>query len=147
MVGPPAPSATSPLFTSEPDEARTVLGRAGLVATSDDNLAAALGCSLLINHESGPDQDPSAAPLCDLDAIVVDARLRRLEEESDTRRANGTYLRQNLASVPGLWVPATERGASHVYSQFPLIVLPDELGLTEAAGPDPARRRGRRPHR
>lgn len=70
--------------------------------------------------------------MSDLDAAVALERLDTLEQDVAARSANGAHLRQMLEEVPGIWMPQLVRGATHTYSSFPLVVVPDELGLPEA---------------
>ena len=135
-------------------DAGSALGTGGLYATDDDLLAAIARRSLLVKNDSWPagaapiptqERPPGeedlfplssqASQLSELDAAVGDAQLRRLEDESSVRAENGIHLRGRLSVIPGILVPEIEKGASHVYTSFPLMVLPDELGLAESTAP------------
>jgi dTDP-4-amino-4,6-dideoxygalactose transaminase len=78
-------------------------------------------------HLSGP------IAMSDLDATVALDRLDAVEHEVAVRAINGAHLRKALDQVPGIWMPQVVRGASHTYASFPLVVVPDELGLPESA--------------
>ncbi|MCP4227204.1 MAG: DegT/DnrJ/EryC1/StrS family aminotransferase [Actinomycetia bacterium] len=131
-------------------DAGSALGIGGLYATDDDRLAAIARRSLLVISESRnvggamapiPEQPSierdlfplsnSVCQLSELDAVVGDAQLRRIGDESLVRAENGIHLRGRLSAVPGILVPEAERGSTHVYSSLPLVVVPDELGLAE----------------
>ncbi len=71
-------------------------------------------------------------PMSDLDAAVALERLEAIERDLAARSANGAHLRRALAEIPGIWMPEPVRGATHTYSSFPLVVVPDELGLPES---------------
>jgi dTDP-4-amino-4,6-dideoxygalactose transaminase len=77
-------------------------------------------------HLSGP------IAMSDLDATVAIDRLDSVEREVAARSVNGAHLRRALDEIPGIWMPKVARGASHTYASFPLVVVPDELGLPES---------------
>ena len=77
-------------------------------------------------HLSGP------IAMSELDATVALDRLDAVEQDVAERSRNGTHLRRALEEIPGIWMPAIARGASHTYAAFPLVVQPDELGLPES---------------
>jgi dTDP-4-amino-4,6-dideoxygalactose transaminase len=71
--------------------------------------------------------------LSELDASTAEAGLDRLDEETAARMANGNHLRCQLRDLAGIELPEAVPGATNVYSSFPVLVQPDELGLPEAA--------------
>ncbi len=73
--------------------------------------------------------------MSEVDAAFALSRLAVIDEECATRSANGTHLRRALESVAGIWMPQLVRGATHSYRRFPIVVVPDELGLPESAAP------------
>jgi len=124
------------------DAASAALGTGGLLATDDDELALNARRIVLVSNEARPqkstiDGDSLTGFTCrlsELSAAVGREQLRRNDDVLAARCDNGSHLRNRLSSIPGIWVPDVERGASHVYASFPVLVLPDELGLPEAAG-------------
>jgi len=62
-------------------------------------------------------------------------QLARLERAAAVRGANGRLLSVLMSEIPGVWLPQIVQGATHVYSSFPLLVQPDELGMPESAAP------------
>lgn len=120
------------------DSGESSLGAAGLFATDDATVAAVARRLTMIEDEIGvapQGQETSLAGwgyrVAELDAAMADARLARLGDEAATRTVNGNHLRCRLSAVPGIWTPELVRGATNVYSAFPLLVVPDELGLPE----------------
>jgi dTDP-4-amino-4,6-dideoxygalactose transaminase len=135
--------------TLDGDDRGVVVG-CGLLATDDDAIAAAARLAPLVNADPLGGLDgvlpgqglglPSGSAsgsgwvgqIPDLGAALGIARLRPVEEEAAAGSSNGAHLRDRLWGTPGLWIPAVERRATHVYTSFPLLVVPDELGLPEA---------------
>ncbi len=127
-------------------DVRSSLGTAGLFATDDAELAATVRRLLLVDDHPGLALDPAPAfdpgvdassgwscQLSEIDAAVAESGLRDTWGRNGTRIRNGRHLRRALAAIPGLWVPEQVRGANHVYSSLPLMVVPDELGLAESS--------------
>lgn len=78
---------------------------------------------------------PGSSVMPDLDAEIALGRLARLDEHVAARAANGHRLRRALEDIPGIWMPEPVRDATHTFSSFPIVVVPDELGLPESAAP------------
>lgn len=128
------------------DDPNSVLGASGLLATDDEKIAATARQSLLIDGDIRTPQGchstavelggPAgwAVRLSELDAAVGNALLRRIEDEAAARTANGLHLQALLSTIPGVWAPPGPRGSSHVFTMMPLVMVPDELGLTESMG-------------
>lgn len=119
---------------------QTVLGQGGVFATDDENVAAIARRALLVDEPIGaapvPVQLEPAGwtyPMTELDAAVAEAQLSSLEDDVAVRSANGAHLARRLHEIPGLDLPTTVRGASHVYTSLPVLLLPDELGLPDSA--------------
>jgi perosamine synthetase len=64
-----------------------------------------------------------------LGAAVARSQLSRLREMSETRRANGAALTESLAGIPGLRLPTVPDDRTHVYFLYPLLVVPEEMGM------------------
>ncbi|MFV0523834.1 MAG: DegT/DnrJ/EryC1/StrS family aminotransferase [Acidimicrobiales bacterium] len=119
------------------------LGRGGIVATSDVRATSVVRRALLVDRIPIADDNLMdlveagdwTVPMSELDAAAAELALVRLEEAVAIRAANGSRLAGRLADVPGLALPAPIEGATNVYSSFPIVVLPDELGLTERSAP------------
>ncbi|MDH4076976.1 MAG: DegT/DnrJ/EryC1/StrS family aminotransferase [Acidimicrobiia bacterium] len=71
--------------------------------------------------------------ITEIDAMVADSYLNRLDYEVMVRAANGRHLCRRLQDVAGIWMPATPAAATTVHTSIPLLVQPDELGLPETA--------------
>ncbi len=71
--------------------------------------------------------------ISEIDAVVADSYLNRLDYEVTVRAANGRHLCRRLEDVAGIWMPATPPGGTTVHTSIPLLVQPDELGLPETA--------------
>jgi dTDP-4-amino-4,6-dideoxygalactose transaminase len=110
-------------------------------ATDDATQAANARRLLLVNDDfglhsplAGTGPGPSwSYRISEVDARLADSCLTRLDYAVAVRRANGRHLRRRLAELAGIWMPDPTPGASAVYSAFPLLVQPDELGLPETA--------------
>ena len=63
------------------------------------------------------------------------SQLTRLERAAAVRGANGRLLSALMVDIAGVWVPELVPGATHVYSSFPVLVQPDELGMPESMAP------------
>jgi perosamine synthetase len=128
-------------FCALPTDSCSAPGAGALYTTDDDQQAANARRILLVSDDFGL-QQPFASfgagmgwsyRISELDAIAADGYLGRLEHEVAVRSANGRHLRRQLSELAGIWVPDIVRGASPVYSSFPVLVQPDELGLPETA--------------
>lgn len=122
------------------EDVRSSLGTCGLFATDNDALAAGARRMLLVNNDlvddAGADGNATTGWTCQLsglDAAVADTQLHVREERLAARCVNGSHLRDRLRAVPGIWIPDIVRSATHVYTSLPMVVVPDELGLPEAA--------------
>jgi dTDP-4-amino-4,6-dideoxygalactose transaminase len=127
----------------------SVLNSGGVFATDDDDVAAAARRLLLVDDGQmtvglglGPTPlpptlslgpDGSTYLMSEFDAAVANAQLSVLDDDTAARCINGAHLARQLALIPGLDIPATVPGASHVYTSLPVLVRPDELGLPESA--------------
>ncbi|MFV0260057.1 MAG: DegT/DnrJ/EryC1/StrS family aminotransferase [Acidimicrobiales bacterium] len=117
------------------------LGRGGIVATSDDDAASVARRALLV--DGAPIVDDNLGDLVEagdwtmamseLDAAAAALAMARLDDTAAVRAVNGARLAARLAGIPGLAIPGPVEGATNVYSSFPLVVQPDELGLPDRA--------------
>ncbi|MGF1600132.1 MAG: DegT/DnrJ/EryC1/StrS family aminotransferase, partial [Acidimicrobiales bacterium] len=121
-------------------EAGTSLGVAGLFATDDDGVAAKARRVMLVDDDlDSPGFDLESGVvggsyrLAELDATLASAELALLGDDAPTRVANGKHLRRRLDGLAGIRAPEVVAGATNVYTSFPLVVVPDELGLDEEA--------------
>ncbi len=115
---------------------------AGALFGTDDAEAAANARRILLVHDDFGLQQPlfglgprgaSSYRMSELDAAAAEAHLNRLDQEVAIRRLNGRHLACRLSELAGIWTPALVPGVRPVYSTFPLLVQPDELGLPETA--------------
>jgi dTDP-4-amino-4,6-dideoxygalactose transaminase len=115
-------------------------GEGGVLATGDSDLAAAVRRTMLVDDQLCVDQPLPASGavgwtyrLSDPEATAASAELGRLDEETAARTANGNHLRCQLRDLAGIELPEAVPGATHVYSSFPFLVQPGELGLPDSA--------------
>jgi dTDP-4-amino-4,6-dideoxygalactose transaminase len=106
-------------------------GEGGLITTDDDALAARLR---ILRNQGMRARYEYVEPghnyrLTDLQAAVGLPQLRRLAQSTERRRAHARFLSERLADVPGIVVPATVAGRTHVFHQFTIRVTP-EAGTT-----------------
>jgi dTDP-4-amino-4,6-dideoxygalactose transaminase len=66
-----------------------------------------------------------------LAAAFARSQLHRLADNSRVRSANGERLAKQLRDIPGLRAPTMPDGSTHVYFFFPILVGPEDLGLTD----------------
>lgn len=119
-----APSAGALYSTDDADQAANA--RRILLVNDDFGLQGSLGGG----YGAGPGW---SYRISEVEAVAADSYLNRLDYEVAVRTANGRHLTRLLADLAGIWMPVVARGASPVYSSFPLLVQPDELGLPETA--------------
>ena len=114
------------------------VGAAALFATDDDEVAERVRRLTLIESDLLPPplEMPSGVlgwtyRVTELEASLADTELQRVKAETEVRSRNGDRLRRMLEAVPGLSAPERTRAATQVYATFPLVVVPDEVGLGE----------------
>jgi dTDP-4-amino-4,6-dideoxygalactose transaminase len=95
-------------------------GDAGAVTTNDDDLATKV--RLLSQHGSAQKYVHSTlgfnSRLDTLQAVVLSAKLRRLDVWNDQRRAAAAYYGELLSGVSGVKTPTTLPGNEHVWHQY-----------------------------
>ncbi|HDS45800.1 MAG TPA: DegT/DnrJ/EryC1/StrS family aminotransferase [Methanomicrobia archaeon] len=98
-------------------------GEGGMITTSSEQSAATL--RLLRNHgDSGKYQHTLLGynhRMTNLEAAIGLAQLQKLDAFNAKRRANAAYLSQHL-TAPGLNLPRTREGVTHVYHQYAVTV-------------------------
>jgi perosamine synthetase len=103
----------------------------GVITTSDDALADKL--RVLRNQGMRARYQYEMAGhnyrLTDLHAAVGIPQLERLAEMTEARQRNAEVLSKGLADIPGLVVPSTLPGRSHVWHQYTVLVT-EEASLT-----------------
>lgn len=123
-------------------------GEGGILLTNDDDLAAR--CWSL--HNCG--RVPGGAwyehhiiggnyRLSELQGALLNAQFERLDEQSETRNANGQYVAERLARIPG--VHPQKRGEDctrHSYHIFCVRLVPEETGISREAFLDALRAEG-----
>lgn len=68
-----------------------------------------------------------------LAAAFARSQLRRLPEMSRIREENGATLTAALAEIPGIQPPVVPPDRTHVYFFYPILVRPEELGLSDVS--------------
>lgn len=104
-------------------------GEGGVVTTDDDALADRL--RLLRNQGMRGRYEYEALGhnyrMTDLQAAVGIPQMERLERITASRRANAAVLTEGLEDVPGIRLPGTPPGRTHVWHQFTIRVTPDAV--------------------
>jgi dTDP-4-amino-4,6-dideoxygalactose transaminase len=99
-------------------------GDAGAVMTNDDDLAENI--RLLRDHGSPRRYEHTVlgfnSRLDTLQAVVLSAKLRRLDGWNDDRRKAAERYHQMLADVPGVEVPVVAAGNEPVWHLYPVLV-------------------------
>lgn len=69
--------------------------------------------------------------MTDIQAAVGRIQLRKLDELNSRRIENARYLASGLEDVPGLTLPKTMPGNTHVFHLFPVLIEAREYGMTK----------------
>jgi dTDP-4-amino-4,6-dideoxygalactose transaminase len=112
-------------------------GEGGLIVTNDDHLAAR--CRSIQNCgrvEGGVWYEHHAISgnyrLGEFQGAMLNAQLERLQEQTDTRDANGRYLACELKQLPGISVQARDRSCTrHAYHLFMMLLEPEFGGTRD----------------
>lgn len=104
-------------------------GEGGVVTTDDDTLADRL--RLLRNQGMRGRYEYEALGhnyrMTDLQAAVGIPQMARLERITAARRANAAVLSEGLEGVPGIRLPGTPPGRTHVWHQYTIRVTPEAV--------------------
>lgn len=113
-------------FSFFPSKTLGGCGDGGLIATDSPTLASRL--RLLRNHGAPRRNEHHeigyTSRLDELQAVMLRAKLARLDDDIAARQAIARHYRNGLADVEAVVVPAEDPGASHVYHQY-TILAPD----------------------
>ncbi|MEW1632781.1 DegT/DnrJ/EryC1/StrS family aminotransferase [Streptomyces sp. NPDC093801] len=114
----------------------SALGEGGLFATRDEQQHRLARRVLMFGEElPGQSRDYNARimgwnyRIDVLAAAFARSQLTRLPRMSLVRQANGAALTQALAGVPGIRPPVVPEDRTHVYFFYPLLVMPEDIGL------------------
>jgi dTDP-4-amino-4,6-dideoxygalactose transaminase len=125
-------------FSFYPGKNLGAYGDGGAVATDDEGVATAL--EALRNHGSRARYEHPTlgfnSRLDTLQAVVLAAKLARLDEWNAARRRAASRYEQLLAGLPGVRLPATQVGNEHVWHLY-VVRVPERdrcLAALEAAG-------------
>lgn len=109
-------------------------GEGGLVTTDDDDVAERI--RTLRNQGMAGRYDYVAigrnSRMTDLQAAVAIPQLERIDAISAARAANADVLAAALDGTPGLVLPASRPGATHVWHQF-TVLLPEGIDRDDVA--------------
>lgn len=112
-----------------------VAGEGGIIATNDDDLAAA--CRSGRDYGKEPDYDfrfvGLNARMSEFHAAVALASLGSIEERIQARNDLASSYRQALGQIPGLAFPAIRRGDRSTYKDLTVLVDDRTFGLDAAA--------------
>ncbi|MCE5239462.1 DegT/DnrJ/EryC1/StrS family aminotransferase [bacterium] len=64
-----------------------------------------------------------------LPAALARAQLAKLDYYTEVFQANGRYLTQHLAEIPGVEPPAEPEGCEHVFYNYPIRFKPEQVGV------------------
>jgi dTDP-4-amino-4,6-dideoxygalactose transaminase len=116
-------------------------GEGGLIVTDDDDLAERL--QLIRNHAENVADGKGLQNITnmvggnfrlgELEASIAAAQLMKLDGITDRTTAIGTQLSEGLSELDGLRPPITKGDCTHVYCTFPLIIYPQEIGISREA--------------
>ena len=69
--------------------------------------------------------------MTDIQAAVGIEQLKKVDSLNQRRMDHAAYLTEGLHDVPGLTLPQVMPGAKHVFHLFPVVIDPDEFGMTK----------------
>ncbi|MGC0329813.1 perosamine synthetase [Streptomyces sp. SAI-170] len=114
------------------------LGEGGLFATRDEEQYRLARRVLMFGEElPGQSRDYNARimgwnyRIDVLAAAFARSQLARLPRMSRVREENGAALTARLAQIPGIRPPVVPEDRTHVFFFYPLLVMPEELGLDD----------------
>lgn len=120
-------------FSFYPSKNLGAFGDGGLVVTGSEAVAERV--RTLRNHGSrAPGQHQVVgfnSRLDELQAVVLRARLRRIDAYNAARRAVAGHYEERLRDLPDLVLPREDRGGTHVYHQYTVLV-PERDALAAA---------------
>lgn len=113
-------------------------GEGGILVTDDDRLAERL--ALIRNHGEVVIQSDAAEDLAnilgynfrmgEIEAAIAAVQLTKLEERVESRQRAAGRLTAALADLPGLTLPYTPQGLTHVYYVYGMTLDTDALGVS-----------------
>jgi dTDP-4-amino-4,6-dideoxygalactose transaminase len=116
---------TAGCFSFFPSKNLGGVGDGGMIVTSDDALAEM--CSIMRNHGSKPKYYHKFIGgnfrLDPLQAVVIQVKLKYLEQWHAARQANAAWYNAKFAGCPGLVTPYVEPHNRMIYNQYSLRVV------------------------
>jgi dTDP-4-amino-4,6-dideoxygalactose transaminase len=115
-------------------------GEGGIAVTNDDELA--LRMQLIRNHGENMADKPGYAPkslvnmlgfnfrMTEVEAAIAYEQLKKMDALNRHRIESAEFLNQELAGLPGLTLPATRPGATHVYYMYITLYDETKTGIT-----------------
>lgn len=113
-------------------------GEGGVAVTNDDRLAERL--RLVRNHaeavirDRGTDENADLVGfnyrMTELEAAIAREQLKKLDGLVEGRQQASNYLRERIASIPGLRPPVVREGCTSVFYQLPIVVDVERLGVS-----------------
>ncbi|TVP52720.1 MAG: DegT/DnrJ/EryC1/StrS family aminotransferase [Halomonadaceae bacterium] len=111
-------------FSFFPSKNLGACGDGGLITTQDDQLAARLRS--LCNHGSHKrhchEMTGYNSRLDEFQAVVLRAKLRRIDRYNEARRHWARYYTQSLADMSSLITPRQDQYSCHVFNQYTLLL-------------------------
>ncbi|CAN5836099.1 DegT/DnrJ/EryC1/StrS family aminotransferase [soil metagenome] len=122
-------------FSFYPGKNLGAYGDAGAIVTDDDELAKR--CRMYANHgalkKHEHEMEGINSRLDGLQAAVLSAKLPHIHNWTQRRQAVGEAYRAGLRDVPGVFVPETSPGSTHVFHLF-VVRVPNRDGLRDHLG-------------
>jgi dTDP-4-amino-4,6-dideoxygalactose transaminase len=125
-------------------------GEGGILVTNDDAYAERL--ALIRNHGEVVIKSDEPAQLAnilgynfrmgEIEAAIAGVQLTKLAERVKTRQAAAARLTAGIAGLPGVTLPLTVEGSTHVYYVYGLQVDTAALGVSRAAITDALKAEG-----
>lgn len=111
-------------FSFHPSKNLAACGDGGLITTQDDQLARRLRA--LCNHGSHKrhchEMVGYSSRLDEFQAVVLRAKLRRIDRHNESRRQWARYYSQALADIASLVTPSQAAFSYHVFNQYTLLL-------------------------
>jgi dTDP-4-amino-4,6-dideoxygalactose transaminase len=128
---PLGPQGSANIFSSSPTKL-LITGEGGVVATNDDDLAAAVRMGREYGNDGSYDSAFAGinARMAEFNALLGHYSLKRLGAAARSRNATVELYQEMLGQIPGIEFQTVRTGNRSSYKDFSIVVYPEQFGLT-----------------